>query len=305
MGYARPAVNLREGGRGHTTGGYASQFPTGMANPAVGGVNRPTGRVDDNSPPHQLGGPGSDYGLPTAISRGIPQRYVKPNLGGMSYTPTGGGPTHTSSGTGPLGSLNKHGTGHVWDKGGSVGFNEPGIPELRDLGDIERYTGEKWAPSEGYESSVVDTGGLVDATDALLKERMGGEMSEAARRFGQSGALMSGGGLGGSYAGTLGESERGYRRDYGEMAHRYRFQAEQADADRKRAAYDAAMGRELGAHEGYEGRRFADVSMANEYGLDRFDRETDHDWDKYGAELGAAERERQQAIAEMMEAYGG
>jgi hypothetical protein len=182
-------------------------------------------------------------------------------------------------------------------------INEPGIPEMRSLGDVERYTGEKWTPSASYESAVVDTGALIDATDALLKERLGGEMSEAARRFGQSGALLSGGGLGGGYAGTLGESERGYRRDLSEITNRYRFQAEQADAQRKLDAWNAAMGRELSAHEGYEGRRFGDVGMANQFRLGKFDRETGYDWNRYGAELGAAKREQQDAINTLLGLY--
>lgn len=183
-------------------------------------------------------------------------------------------------------------------------INEPLIPEMRTLGDVERYTGQKWTPSQSYESSVVDTTAVIDATDALLKERLGGEMSEAARRFGAAGALMSGGGLGGGYAGTLGESERGYRRDLSEITNRYRIQAAEADAQRKLQAYNAAMGRELSAHEGYEGRRLSDVQMANQYGLSKFGLESGYDWNKYGAQLGAAQREQQDAINTLLGLYG-
>jgi hypothetical protein len=266
-------------------------FGAGMANPNFGGqsVRRPTNRV-------AAGQPAGGGGIATVYSQGAlppPTGYRKPR----SIAP------QTRRGTF---SLNKGGSGFVWDNNDErPGFNEPNIPGMRELGEVERYTGERWAPSEGYESSVVDTGALIDATDALLQERMGGEMAEAARRFGQAGALMSGGGPGGGYAGTLGESERGYRRDLGEATHRYRFQAEQADAERKQRAHTQAMNRELSAHEGYEGRRFADVNMANQYGLSAFDRMMDYDWDRYGAELGVSEREQADAIAEMLASYGG
>jgi hypothetical protein len=178
--------------------------------------------------------------------------------------------------------------GRINRNSGYSPFAEPDIPEERI------WEGGPWTPSEGYESSVVDTGALVAATDALLKEKMGGEMSEAARRFGQMGALQSGGGLGGGYAGTLGESERGYRRDLSEITNRYRFQAEQADADRRRAAYDNAMNRELSAYEGSEGRRFGAYGMGADY--DRF---------KYGAQVDAAGRSQRDRINEMLALYGG
>lgn len=286
---------------GRQYGGYASKFGAGMANPNFGGqsVRRPTGRVP--------AGEAAGGGIATVYS-GAPAEdpFAVGNQAWREYQARKKqGPTRTGYGMGTY-SKNKGGSGFVWDKNYEhAAFNEPDIPGMRDLGGVERYTGERWAPSKEYESSVVDTGALIDATDALLQERMGGEMAEAARRFGQAGALMSGGGLGGGYAGTLGESERGYRRDLGEATHRYRFQAEQADAQRQMEAYNAAMNRELSAHEGYEGRRFADVNMANQYGLSAFDRMTDYDWDRYGAELGRAEREQADAIAEMLASYGG
>jgi hypothetical protein len=262
-----------------------------MANPNAGGVStrRPTDRVSPGEAPS---------GIATAYSYSDP--IMPPSLESRQKQ----GRTSSYRSVGPTGSRNKGRGGFVWDRKHAA-FNEPDIPALRDLGEVERYTGERWAPSQSYESSVVDTGALIDATDALLKERMGGEMSEAARRFGQAGALMSGGGLGGGYAGTLGESERGYRRDLSEATHRYRFQAEQADAERRQRAYSQAMDRDLRGHEGYEGRRFADVNMANEYGFGAHDRQSAYDRWRYGAELDVAEREQMQALAEMMESYGG
>jgi len=180
-------------------------------------------------------------------------------------------------------SLNKGSSGFVWDRPRSAAFNEPDIPGER-IWEGDKYQGEKW------EGGVADTTALIDATDALINEQLGGEMSEAARRFGQMGALQSGGGLGGGYAGTLAESERGSMRDRAEMRHRYRFQAEQADAERNLRAHEGYENRGLSAHEGYEGRRFGAHGMG-----------ADYDKWKYGAELGQAERNQMQ---EMMALYG-
>jgi len=292
MGYLAPP--------GEQRGGYASQFKMGMGNPAVGGIRRPTGRVgagDGNGFP-------SDYGLPVDIGRGPGPKYIQPDTGIMSWKREPG-PSVGRTPQGPR-SLNKGGSGFVWDKksGEHASFNEPGIPELRDLGDVERFVGEKWSPDRAYDETNIDPSEMIESRFALIDERLGGEMSEAARRFGQSGALMSGGGLGGVYAGTLAESERGAMRDKRQIASDRIYAAQQAEAERRARAFESEQGRSLAAHEGFEGRRLSDVEMGNKYGLDYFDRQTDYDWDKYGAELGAAGREQEDAIAAMLAQYG-
>jgi len=252
------------------------RFLAGIGNPNTGGesVRRPTNRVSPgsgNAPTSSYSG-GASYGnyLGNTPFRG--QRAPRDRT-----------QTRTYSGHGPLGSLNRGGSGFVWDRPSSASFNEPDIPDER-VWEGDKWQGEKW------QGGVADTTALIDATDALINEQLGGTMSEAARRFGQLGGLQSGGGLGGGYAGTLAESERGAMRDRAEMRHRYRFQAEQADAERNLRAHEGYENRGLSAHEGYEGRRFGAHGMGADY--DRW---------KYGAELGQSERAR---MDEMMALYG-
>lgn len=241
-------------------------------------TRQPTGRRIPGSP--ASGGGGGGGGIATVYSTG--PTYGPPSLESRQVDT---GPTHTYR-QAPGGGV--YGSGNWWAQRNqrSATFNEPDIPGFNP------WEGEKWV-GEDYQGGVVDTSALIDATEALLNERLGGEMSEAARRFGQAGALMSGGGLGGGYAGTLAESERGVRRDLGEMAHRYRFQAEQSDADRRAAAFNAAQERSLRAHEGYEGRRFGGWGA-----------ESDYDRWKYGAELGRSGREQQSARDMLLALYG-
>lgn len=276
---------------GQQRGGYASQFGFGMANPSYGGIRRPSGRV----PAGDSGG----GGIATAYS----QSYLPP-IDPATYRPQSTGPTHTGTAKGTY-SLNKGGSGFVWDKRNEhVGFNEPGMPDLRELGEVERYTGEKWAPDRRYDETSIDPSEMIESRFALIDERLGGEMSEAARRFGAAGALQSGGGLGGGYAGTLAESERGAMRDKRQIASDRIYAAAQSEAERRARAFESEQGRSLAAHEGFEGRRFADVNMANQYGLSAFDRLSDQDRWRYEQELGIAGREQSDAIAEMLAQYG-
>lgn len=281
MGYSRMSRPRQQG----PSGGFSGRFRPGMGNPSFGGgagVRRPTGRVSAGG-----GGGGGGYGGGIATIDSYAGKPA-PNTGPWDAFKRSRG-TRTYSGHGPIGSLNRGGSGFVWNRNraGTAGFNEPDIPDERI------WEGEKWSPSQSYESNVTDTSELIAATDALINEQLGTTMAEAGRKFGQLGGLMSGGGIGSGYAGTLAESERGSMRDRAEMRHRYRFQAEQADAERQARALEGAMNRELGAHEGYEGRRFGAHGMG-----------ADYDKWKYGAEVGAASREQQNAIAEMMSLYG-
>ena len=278
MGYLQPP--------GQQRGGYATQFGPGVGNPAVGGIQRPTGRT----------APGGGGGIATVYSTS-PERAgpVKPwddfkkNRGQKTYS--------GSSGGGYSRNRKQNNREHI-------GFNEPDMPDLRTLGDVERYTGEKWSPDRRYDETNIDPSEMIESRFALIDERLGGEMSEAARRFGSAGALMSGGGLGGGYAGTLGESERGAMRDKRQIGADLTYNAAQAEAERRARAFEAEQQRSLSAHEGYEGRRFSDVDMANKYGITQHDRGVDDDRYRYEQELEIARREQQNAIAEMMAQYG-
>jgi hypothetical protein len=134
------------------------------------------------------------------------------------------------------------------------------------------WEGEEWQAPEIGLHGATDIEAVMAANAALMQERLGGEMGEAARKFGNLGMMQSAGGLGSGYLGTLAESERGVRRDLGEIEARFGFEAaqqaamiqhqqEQAAADRAQRAFEAAQGRDYGAWE----------------------REMDFGWDKYGA----------------------
>lgn len=262
MAYARLDRDTRGGGGGR------GRFSPGIGNPNFGGVStqRPTGRMTP-------GGGGGGGGSATVYSYS-PTPQPAPIRSGVS------GPTYTRSGSGGgtpgwLLALRRKAS-----QGG--GFNEPDIPGLRE------WEGEKWSPSGTYDEANIDPTAAIEADFALIDERLGGEMSEAARKFGRAGALMSGGGLGGGYAGTLGESERGAMRDKRQISSNRIFAAKQAEAERRARAFEGSMSREFGGHEGYESRRLGAHGMASNY-----------DWDKYGAELGASEREQEDARREM------
>jgi hypothetical protein len=149
----------------------------------------------------------------------------------------------------------------------------------------------------------VDTAGLIDSTAALIAERRDREGGEAARKFGQLGMMMSGGGLGAGYSGTLGESERAYGRDVGEMTHRYRFQAEQADAQMREQARQAGLDRSFAAHEGAEGRNYGSWGAGQDYEKFKYGAGSDYDRFRYGAELGEEDRSDQN-LQMMLSLYG-
>lgn len=266
-------------------GGSRGRFGPGMSNPSFGGPSttpmpsprRPSGRVQPEQP----------------FRRSAMDKPWMGNWAGGSSTASGPSGSSRRSMPGTLGGQQNV---PAWLRelrqkaGAREGFNEPDIPEFSD------WEGEKWAPSSTYEGQAVDTGALIDATDALINEQLGTTMSQAARRFGKAGALMSGGGIGGGFSGTLAESERGSMRDRAEMRHRYRFQAEQADEERRARAYEGEMGREFAGYEGGQNRGQRQSESQNRYY-----------WDKYGAELGASGREEddfQNEIDMMMSLYG-
>lgn len=287
-------LNNDAGGGGGTRG----RFSGGMGNPSYGGASttpmpdprRPSGRVEPEKPfDYQL------FGRMSAMD--------KPWMGNWAAGPNTqkSAPGGRSSGSMP-GTLG--GQGRISDMktpawlrelrekaGAREGFNEPGIP------DFQEWEGEKWAPSKSYDEEAIDTGELISATDALINEQLGTTMSEAARRFGSAGALMSGGGIGGGFSGTLAESERGSMRDRAEMRHRYRFQAEQSDAERRARAFEGEMGREYAGYEGGQNRSQRQSESQNRYNRDRYD-----------MELGVSGREEQSfqdEIDMMMSLYGG
>lgn len=188
------------------------------------------------------------------------------------------------------------------------GAGGPAIPEQREMAPFAGFEGSAWSPEgSGYEGGPVDTAGLIDSTAALIAERRDREGGEAARKFGKLGTLMSGGGLGAGYAGTLGESERGYGRDVAEMTNRYRFQAEQADAQAREASRQRGLDRSFQAYEGAEGRRFGSFGAEQEYNRFNYGAGSDYDRFRYGAELGEDERARaasDQKMQMMLSMYG-
>ncbi len=184
-------------------------------------------------------------------------------------------------------------------KGGGAAAG-PEIPGEREMAPFAGYEGSTWSPEgSGYEGGPVDTSGLIDATAALIAERRDTEGGEAARKFGKLGMMMSGGGLGAGYSGTLAESERGYGRDVAEMTNRYRFQAEQADAQARETARQRGLDRSFAAHEGTEGRRFGSFGAEQDYDKFKYGAGSEYDRFKYGAELGESDRAQQDADRKM------
>jgi hypothetical protein len=158
--------------------------------------------------------------------------------------------------------------------------NLPGVPDMRDMPGWEDWEGESWG-GVGNTGAGVDTRAIVEATGAYLTERMGGEMADAARKFGSLGMLSSGGGLGGGYMGTLGESQRGRDRDFAALQHQYDFQAAQADANRRMKAKEL----ELRAFEDKERRRYGAWGAKQEHGWDEFGAGTEYDRFKYRSDM--------------------
>lgn len=293
------AYGLNEGGFG---GGNRGRFGPGMTNPSYGGPST----TPMSQAPRQGGGRVSpiqpiDYQLEGRIDA-MDKPWMGNWAGGSSTGGGASGQKSYSSGANNRGVV--FSGGRIEDQkvpawlrelrekaGAREGFNEPDIPEFGD------WEGEKWAPSRSYDEQAVDTEALITATDALINEQLGTTMSEAARRYGSAGALMSGGGIGGGFSGTLAESERGSMRDRAEMRHRYRFQAEQAEAERRARAFEGEMGREHGSFEGGQSRSQRQSEARNRFAQDR-----------YGMELGVSGRERdefQEEIDMMMSLYGG
>jgi hypothetical protein len=184
------------------------------------------------------------------------------------------------------------------------GAGRPEIPGEREMGDFVGFEGDAWSPEgSGYEGGPVDTAGLIDSTAALIAERRDTEGGNAARKFGQLGMMMSGGGLGAGYSGTLGESERGYGRDVAEITNRYRFQAEQADAQTREASRQRGLDRSFQAHEGAEGRRYGSFGAEQDYNRYRHGAGSDYDRFRYGAELGEEDRSDEK-LQMMLSLYG-
>jgi hypothetical protein len=302
-------------------GNVDGRFGSGMTNPSFGGFMgfMGGGAGGIRKPTHRVPGGGGGGGVATVYS-GAPPYNPWLNTGPNqaqgsnwdSFKNSRGTSTHNpGTGTGTPGWLMKmrREASGAFGGGGASGMNFPDMPEARGVPEFSGWEGEKWSPeTSGVSGGPVDTAGLIDATAALIDERMGGEMADAARKFGDLGMLSSGGGLGSGYMGTLGESQRGRDRDIGEMTHRYRFQAEQADAAMREAARQAALDRSLSAHEGEQNRGFGSHMRGVDYGLDTYDRDTDSDRWSYDKEM---EREilRKQAekdnLNTMMLLYGG
>ena len=156
----------------------------------------------------------------------------------------------------------------------------PGIPGQRDMPGWEGWEGSEWG-GVGNTGANVDTRAIVEATGAYLNERMGGEMGDAARKFGSLGMLSSGGGLGGGYMGTLGESERGRDRDFASLQHQYDFQAAQADANRRMQAAEL----DLRAWEAGEKRKYGEWGAKQEHGWDTYGAGSEYDRYRYGEEM--------------------
>ena len=178
----------------------------------------------------------------------------------------------------------------------------PDIPGQRDMPEFTEWEGKTWqAPDIGLHGAT-DIEGVMKANAALMTERLGGEMGEAARRFGSLGMMKSAGGLGSGYLGTLAESERGVRRDLGEIEARYGFEAAQQAAQIQHQQEQAAADRAQKAFEASEGRRHGAWGRENDFEWDRYGAGSDYDRWAHGA--GVDKSERENAIAMLMEQYG-
>lgn len=261
-------------------GGGGGRFLGGMGNPNYG--TNSTKPTQQPKQPPTLGGSGSDYGLPVDISRGPGPKFKKPGISWMA--PEESSPSAARGAYTPQAprSLNKGGSYFTWEKSKHPEFNEPDIPGFRE------WEGEMWAPDRTYDEANIDPTEMIKSRYALIDEELGTDMSEAARRFGKTGGLMSGGGRGAGFLGTLGESERGAMRDKRQIGADLTYNAAQAEANRRAAAFEGEMGRGLSAHEGHQGRGFGAYGA----GLD-------YDKWKYGADLGAAQREQNDATRNM------
>jgi len=254
-------------------GGTGGRFGPGMSNPSYGGTGpgtgtylRPSGgRSTPNSASPAQGALNIGYGT------GAGNGWVKPMAPtGKTHTPQG---AHVNNTPGWLMKARRDA------EAGTL----PGIPDMRDIPGWEDWEGGSWG-GVGNTGANVDTRAVVAATGAYLDERMGGEMADAARKFGGLGMLSSGGGLGGGYMGTLGESERGRDRDFAALQHQYDFQAAQADADRRMKAAEL----ELRAFEDSERRRYGAWGAKQEHGWGGFDAGTDYDRYRYDQEMDQA-----------------
>ena len=143
---------------------------------------------------------------------------------------------------------------------------------------------------------------VVDASRHYLDEEMMGNMAEASRRFGGSGAIRSSGHLG-----ALTDAERKRDRDLGEMYHRYAFQAGEGDANRGLQAWQAhqdAMAREAARRTGFDvgqaaGQTAHNVTLA---GLERQDAASENAYNRfaYGAGMDETRRRAQYEQDEWM-----
>lgn len=280
MGYLSAPQNQFQPGMGNPSFGAFGK-PQQPAQPQAGGIRRPTGRVpaggggSGNAPPGGgvpwgIGHGSSPQASTTDLWAGLPAIAAPGGGGGR------GGPTHTGAPKqeivpGWLKKLRRDASG-AFAGGNKNKYGGPDIPGQRDMPEFTAWEGEEWTPQQITQQGATDIEAVMAANSALMQERLGGEMGEAARKFGNLGMMQSAGGLGSGYLGTLGESERGVRRDLGEIEARYGFEAAQAAAQIQHQQEQNAADRAARAWEASQGREHS-----------AWGREQDFNWDKYAA----------------------
>jgi len=101
-----------------------------------------------------------------------------------------------------------------------------------------------WNPGSVDTPGVIDTQALIDSFQPQIQEGMDKSMAAAGARFGQAGALQSGGG-GTGYADALGEVGRKAGNDLANLQYQYKYGAAEQAAARQQQAQQAALDRSL------------------------------------------------------------
>lgn len=274
--------------------GTGGRFGRGASNPSFGylggtGTRRPSGRAEATGGGGLPGTPGN-----WAIGHGYGAggNWTKPKQGRETRVQAQG--AHVGNTPGWLMKARRD----AMKGGGGL----PGIPGQRDMPEWKDWEGQEWG-GVGDTGAHVDTRATVEATGAYLTERMNNEMADAAKKFGSLGMLSSGGGLGGGYMGTLGESQRGRDRDFASLQHEYDFMAAQSDADRAMQAKQM----ELQAFLSGEDKRYGAWGAERDFGWDEYGAGSNYDWNKYGAEMDQDKIQRQrdaEKLNQMFMLYG-
>lgn len=312
-------------------GGQGGRFGEGVRNPAFGAFGARTAMLKPGmTKPSYLGGvaPQAQGGSTITSSGGvtpwgISQGYGTPgqtgNWSGSGMSPyekyqaqkraRGGGSPGTPPTPGWLMKLRRDYSG-AFAGGNGTGAGGIGgeIPGQREMPTFTPWEGQTWQEPDIQARGATDIEAVMAANAAKMKERLGGEMGDAARRFGQLGMMQSAGGLGSGYLGTLGESERGVRRDLGEIEARYGFEAAQQAAQLQQQREQAAAERQARAFEANQNRNFGAWQREGDFGWNKYGAGTDYD--KWAFEQGMKQdllnrQAEQDNINTMMMLFGG